>query len=330
MMIMPSLGISRFVDSYCRQRKVLQNSVVGVGIDRKKIANILQGQPIRLKTISDRIGLSKSRYYRWVNYDIDLPLEYVMGIKKMLGMSNQELLDVLLPTTDEIISTFSMAAYYSWADDKDGHLDTIIASLKKYDDEDTYFDSPFFYTVTYLKAVLSVKQNISPNSFITAIDDYLASVETMTSYDIFLKLAITQLKLSVNASHPLRGIEIYCAKLLDKLKSANLIDANVWLGFIIDVLMDLHLNQQDRVALTLLDKVYAGLSSGDGLDKYSEALLMGVLDLLKDCGSGTNGHQKALEILERLGGYRSIFKSDSLYWNTFEKYLVTANDVDKG
>lgn len=79
----------------------INTSLIMTNFDRRYLEKMRKAKNISTKVYEIKIGLTKSRYYRWVNNDVDLPMELIVGIKKILGLSNYELMNIMGPETEE-------------------------------------------------------------------------------------------------------------------------------------------------------------------------------------------------------------------------------------
>lgn len=86
----PLLGLSRVVLERCPTLEVPETSVMAVGIQREEVEKIRKAKGIKVQRFERTLNLSRSRYYRWLQYETDLPLEFVLGIKKIIGLTNSE------------------------------------------------------------------------------------------------------------------------------------------------------------------------------------------------------------------------------------------------
>ncbi|MFO1554163.1 helix-turn-helix transcriptional regulator [Lactiplantibacillus plantarum] len=100
------LSINRWLVENKSTFVVANTSLVMTNFDRNYLEKMRKAKNISTKVYEMKIGLTKSRYYRWVNNDVDLPMELVVGIKKILGLSNYELINAMGPETEEGLNFF--------------------------------------------------------------------------------------------------------------------------------------------------------------------------------------------------------------------------------
>lgn len=107
----PLLGVSRLISERHSSLTVPSTAVVAVGIDRAKIEKIRKAKGVKVQLFEEVLNLSRSRYYRWLQYSTDLPLEFIVGIKKLLGLSNSEFLRLFTSNTEDFLDTLLVAVY---------------------------------------------------------------------------------------------------------------------------------------------------------------------------------------------------------------------------
>lgn len=314
-MIIPSLGISRFFDMKCQHIKLPQSSVMAVGIDREKMASLIQGKNIRLQTIINRIGLSKSRYYRWINYDVDLPLEYILGIKNILGMSDYEFSKYLIPSTEDILIILSSCVYYSSYTKKDILVENIVSRTDKYEDEMVYYDFPMFYVGMYEKAVNAVKNNEPSDNYINKIDKYLENIDSFTTFDIFLKMAVVQLKSSIDYSTKAIDISIFLEIILNNIFSEDFITGNVFFGFAIDFVIFFSINFSIEQGLDLINIILVKDREIKWLDQYSLFLIDEIRRLFE------SDDYQYKDIAKNIKKSHPTYNSDEYYFQYLSEYF---------
>lgn len=317
-MILSSLGIIRYIDLRCRKKLLPQNSVVAVGIDREKMATIIQGKNIKLSVIEKKLGLSKSRYYRWINYDVDLPFEYTVGLKKLLGLSDNEFLSLILPSTDEVLDTLALAMYFSSFSDKNNKLSIIMNSVEKYRNENQKY--PFKFIILYLQAFFEKKEEKNIDIYINKLDKYLESIESITDFDLFLNFAVLQLKQLESGYQIEKNLNVtFINKLLEKMKLDDFSEVIIFHGFIIDIVINLILINKNKMALEVLNKSFDLMINSGYTDEYSKILDN---ELSQAIQKKDTNFEKLIRIIKQTG---TVSEDEILYWSNYQTYIQRAN-----
>ncbi|MBS1008889.1 helix-turn-helix domain-containing protein [Leuconostoc suionicum] len=93
--------------------KEVSTSLVSIAFDKEKLEEIRRSRNISVNSITKKIGISRSRYYRWLDNEIDLPYNLLIGIQKILVLTDLEMHELFSQPTDEIIQKTSLLAFYS-------------------------------------------------------------------------------------------------------------------------------------------------------------------------------------------------------------------------
>jgi transcriptional regulator with XRE-family HTH domain len=91
----------------------VSTSLVSVSFNRNKLEKIRRSRNISVNSMAAKIGLSRSRYYRWLDSEIDLPYDLLIGIQKMLVLTDLEMHELFGQPGDEIIQKTTLLAYYA-------------------------------------------------------------------------------------------------------------------------------------------------------------------------------------------------------------------------
>lgn len=252
------LSICRLINMINPTLQEPQNSVVAVNIDREKLEEIRKRKGISIRTLERKINLSKSRYYRWLRYQSDLPLELIIGLKKILNLSDRELLNLFVNSTDEQIQMLSLVIYTSMSNEENDlkKFMDIRSTLEKYrnSNEDNF---AYKLILAYADLTLHCKANREPSSSLKKIEDYFLSIDYFTMYDVLLYLATLRTK--IDYSLPPTAMEkesiILENSILKKLSSEQLKEwEDIIIGCVIDLslcLIDMNNHEQ---AIQLLNK----------------------------------------------------------------------------
>ncbi|MEO1771812.1 helix-turn-helix domain-containing protein [Candidatus Enterococcus ferrettii] len=252
------LSICRLINMINPTLQEPQNSVVAVNIDRERLEEIRKRKGIPIRTLERKINLSKSRYYRWLRYQSDLPLELIIGLKKLLNMSDRELLNLFVNSTDEQIQMLSLVIYTSMSNEENDlkHFVEIRSSLEKYrnSNEDNF---AYKLILAYADLTLHCKAKRDPGNSLKKIEDYFLSIDYFTMYDVLLYLATLRTKIDYSLAPTAMEKEsiILENSILKKLSSEQLKEWNeIIVGCVIDLslcLVDMNSHAQ---AIQLLNK----------------------------------------------------------------------------
>lgn len=285
------LSICRLINTMNPTLTEPQNSVVAVNIDREAIEEIRKRKGIPIRTLERKINLSKSRYYRWLRYQTDLPLELVMGLKKVLNMSDRELLNLFVSSTDEQIQMLGLVIYTSLSNKEREckQFLTLRKSLEKFRNasEDNI---SYKLILTYADLVVHCCYGNDSSQEVKQIADYFSSIDYFTMFDILLYLATLRVNLNFSCSNSVMEKEsiILENSILKKfLKNQS----NEWKDILIGCVIDLSLCFVDmnnhKQAIKLLNKATSILKQqhGENLQTKEIFQFLAYLYVKKDISS---------------------------------------------
>ncbi|MGM0181271.1 hypothetical protein IGK74_000157 [Enterococcus sp. AZ150] len=253
------LGVKRLVNLLNPERIVPQTSVISVNIDREQIEEIRKTKGIYVRTFEKKINLSKSRYYRWLNYEIDLPMEYLVSITKLLGLSSIEFKDLFVNSTDELIQLLSLTIDVSFrtTELEKETFTTICSELEKFraSKEDTQLYQLILIFCDLVKSIQDKREDSQVNYHINRIESYLAKSEYLTLYDMVLYLGLMKVKeyYRLPITYVEENMDSFCRTLLAKIKPNRLVEGRSFiLGSIIDLSMLLASRFDSKTAFQFL------------------------------------------------------------------------------
>lgn len=285
------LSICRLINTMNPTLTEPQSSVVAVNIDRESIEEIRKRKGISIRTLERKINLSKSRYYRWLRYQTDLPLELVMGLKKVLNMSDRELLNLFVSSTDEQIQMLGLVIYTSMSNQEQDFKQflKIRKSLEKFKgaSEDNI---AYKLILTYADLVVQCRSRGDAVKELKSIEEYFTSIDYFTMFDILLYLATLRMNLNYSFSNSVMEKEsiILENSLLKKFASNQ---SNEWKDILIGCVIDLSLCFVDmnnhQQAIKLLNKATNILKQQNGDDQQTKEIFqfLAYLYVTKDISS---------------------------------------------
>ncbi|MBO0452063.1 helix-turn-helix domain-containing protein [Candidatus Enterococcus murrayae] len=285
------LSICRLINMMNPTLTEPQNSVVAVNIDREAMEEIRKRKGVPIRTLERRINLSKSRYYRWLRYQTDLPLELVMGLKKVLNMSDRELLNLFVSSTDEQIQMLGLVIYTSMSN-QETELKQFLnlrKSLGKFKNS-SEDNNAYKLILTYADLVVHCR-NGEPSMFeLRRIGEYFTSIDYFTLFDILLYLATLRISLNYSFSNAVMEKEsIILENSLLKKFSSN--QSNEWKDILIGCVIDLSLcfvdmNNHEQ-AIKLLNKATVILKRQSGENRQTKEIFqfLAYLYVTKDISS---------------------------------------------
>ncbi|OJG76190.1 hypothetical protein RV10_GL004151 [Enterococcus pallens] len=286
-----------------------QNSVVAVNIDREKLEEIRKRKGISIRTLERKINLSKSRYYRWLRYQSDLPLELIIGLKKILNLSDRELLNLFVNSTDEQIQMLSLVIYTSMSNEEEDlkKFMHIRSTLEKYrnSNEDNF---AYKLILAYADLTLHCKAKRTPNNSLKQIEDYFLSIDYFTMYDVLLYLATLRTKIDYSLPHTAMEKEsiILENSILKKLSSEELKE---WKDIIIGCVVDLSLcfidmNNHEQ-AIQLLNKASVILEKNKTVSHQAKEVfeLLSYLFIKGNATSKDDVLEKTKQDIQHLSSY---------------------------
>lgn len=270
------LSVCRLINTMNPTLTEPQSSVIAVNIDRESIEEIRKRKGISIRTLERKINLSKSRYYRWLRYQTDLPLELVMGLKKVLNMSDRELLNLFVSSTDEQIQMLGLVIYTSMSNlEKEfKQFLNLRKSLEKFknssDDNGAYK-----LILTYANLVVNGRNEKPSLAELQRIEKYFTSIDYFTMFDILLYLATLRISLNYSLSNSVMEKEsIILENSLLKKFSSN--QSNEWKDILIGCVIDLSLCFVDmnnyEQAIKLLNKATVILKQQKGENQQTKEI----------------------------------------------------------
>lgn len=250
------LGVRRLIRIVNPEREIPQTSVISVNINREEIEEIRKNKGIYIRTFEEKINLSKSRYYRWLKYDIDLPLEYVVSMTKILGISFIELEDLFVNTTDELLQILLLIIDISLQNDETSQQEIIAISKElekfRFSREDTQLYQLILIFCDMVKASANKKEKLYG---IERIETYLAKIDYFTLYNIMLYLGLLKFKQyhQIAPSYVEQNVHSFIRIFLTKIQRNKLVlGRSFFLGSIIDLSLILRKSQGKAVAYDFL------------------------------------------------------------------------------
>ena len=297
-----------------------QSSVVAVNIDRESIEEIRKRKGIPIRTLERKINLSKSRYYRWLRYQTDLPLELVIGLKKVLNMSDRELLNLFVSSTDEQIQMLGLVIYTSMSNQEKElkQFLTLRKSLEKFKNS-SEDNGAYRLILTYADLVMSCRSGNTSFTELQRIGEYFTSIDYFTMFDILLYLATLRASLNYSLSNPVMEKEsIILENSLLKKFSSN--QSNEWKDILIGCVIDLSLcfvdmNNHEQ-AIKLLNKATVILKQQHGENQQTKEIFqfLAYLYVTKDLSSEDTVINKVMSNMRNSSFYlprneRDFFKN---------------------
>lgn len=270
------LSICRLINTMNPTMTEPQSSVVAVNIDREAMEEIRKRKGVSIRTLERKINLSKSRYYRWLRYQTDLPLELVMGLKKVLNMSDRELLNLFVSSTDEQIQMLGLVIYTSLSTQEKEYkqflnLRKTLGKFKNSSED----NSAYKLILTYADFVAHCRNGGASFFELKRIEEYFTSIDYFTLFDILLYLATLRISLNYSFSNAVMEKEsiILENSLLKKFTSNQ---SNEWKDILIGCVIDLSLcfidmNNHEQ-AIRLLNKATVILKQQRGEDQQTKEL----------------------------------------------------------
>lgn len=254
-----------------------QISVVAVNLNRGELEKVRKRKGISVKTLERKINLSKSRYYRWLQYQVDLPMELIIGLKKVLAVSDYELMDFFESSTDEQIQMLSLMVYTSMSDNEDD-FSKFLELRKKLEKYRISNDDNIFYKLllAYSDIVVKGYRQEDASCSLKKIEDYFLAVDYFTLNDIILYLAAVRIGQNFDQEPTIlnRQLGIIASALLKKIAPDTL---KGWREVIVACVIDLTLCLYDqgnrKEAIIFLRKGKKALINNGSIDEYQKFVL---------------------------------------------------------
>ncbi|WP_133244325.1 hypothetical protein [Levilactobacillus bambusae] len=286
-----------------------------VGIDRERLDNVRKAKNIPVRVIEEQIQLSKTRYYRWLNYEIDLPAEYVFGMKKMFGISNDEFWDFLEPGTSEPIQALSLLDYWEGKGKLSDHKRQLDHELQKHDETEgkanPYRNVRLLYQL-YQKRHLHQDYSVE----LSRLTDEENEIQNLTLFDVILTVILLQIhtELSDLSLFPdTSDLELWLIRHVVTEKHSM---REALIGFTIDLAYTLEANRRTRRAVHLLGSLMSVLAEAHYLTTYTNQ----IIDTLLASFHAENGEESD-RVRQNLWGYIERYQDvipegETAYWQT--------------
>ncbi|MHC5228629.1 helix-turn-helix domain-containing protein [Enterococcus sp. LJL99] len=315
------LGIERYLNSKNPQLLIPQYSTLAVSIQREKMEKIRKEKGIPIRVLEKKINLSKSRYYRWLQYETDLPIELIVSLKKLLNLTDYEFLKLFSNSTDEQIQMLSLVIYLSQSKDIEENKVFFVLKekLEKYRISQIG-NIPYKLILYYSDLWLACYRNEETNSYIKQLETYFLETDYFTLFDIFLYLAvlIIEIDFSIEATFLTKATFFFEKELLRKLSEDNLGEwADILIGCILDLSFFYWKKEQKENAYILVKKATEILVLSKQLDRYNQALLTFVCDIFSQ--KEESNVKKRIDMFKR--------KFVSITWSLPECELIFYNKL---
>ncbi|MBV7391109.1 helix-turn-helix transcriptional regulator [Enterococcus sp. ALS3] len=279
------LSINRMINKKNPGLKEPQMSVVAVNLRREELENIRKKKGIPVRVFEKKINLSKSRYYRWLQYQVDLPMEMIIGLKKVLNISDIELLQLVVSSTDEQLQLLTLLIYTSLSDEQAEFAQFIqiknkLEKYRKIGDDNT----PYFLMLTYADLVINSLQEESAAVSLEKIESYFLSIDFLTIFDILLYLGTLKIKQKFDLPESSMEKEMLLLEheTLRKLACEyNDESISILIGCVVDITMFYSVISPEN-AKPLIIKAIEILADNYRLDSYTENILVFLDNLLNE------------------------------------------------
>ncbi|CAH0416291.1 helix-turn-helix transcriptional regulator [Periweissella fabaria] len=307
----PLLGLSRLVFERCPTLEVPETGVTAVGIQREEIEKIRKAKGIKVQKFEKVLNLSRSRYYRWLQYETDLPLEFVLGIKKIIGLTNSEFLTLLVPHTEEFLDTLLVTVYpgtnSKLAKQGRNHIleQELMKQSKLGEQDDLYRLILCYYALEY-KGSNNVK-NVEQER----LESYFAKVELFSLFDVILYLVYVDFTLDLKDGYGRSAnYMLVMSWIKQQLKSNHTTDLKIVFGIWFDVAILQYFADDLLSAKKTLEELKVALMH-TGADKFDVSLVNNLLQYLQNFS-----HRNIQE--ELILGSRQIIQNNELLLSSFE------------
>lgn len=166
-------------------------SVMSVVFDREALENVRKSRNISVSSLGKKIGLSRSRYYRFLTYEIDLPFDTLVSMQKLLVLTNSEFLNMFGTANDAYIMKAAGLSYFSLLRDKDRCL-LIRDSIQKHS-QSSFKNDPYLVLIDFADlcvAYTSIESSPEIDRLINQIFDKLFVIDNWTTIDILMIIAV--------------------------------------------------------------------------------------------------------------------------------------------
>lgn len=223
--------------------------MVSVTFDRDKLEEIRRSRNISVNSMAKKIGLSRSRYYRWLDNEIDLPFDLLIGIQKLLGMTTLEMRQLFSQSDDELIQKTSLLAYYSLALSQDV-CNMLHDSLLKHQ-YSTMKNDPYLLLISFSQLCVSYADS---DDLSVDEDEFTKVIEVIFIRDIWTTIDIIML-VTMAYMFP-KKISPFLLEIYNKIcDTATAISISQRISFLYDLLYITITLKNDYLALEILKKL---------------------------------------------------------------------------
>ncbi|MHC5268399.1 helix-turn-helix domain-containing protein [Enterococcus sp. LJL98] len=270
------LSIERFLNCKNPQLLVPQTSTVSVSIDREQVEQIRKDKGITIRVLEKKINLSKSRYYRWLQYQVDLPMELIVSLKKILNLTDWEMMQLISVSTDEQIQILSLMIHLSkssLAEEKNLFVE-LKKKLEKYR-VSKVANIPYQLILYYTDFCLA-DDKAQKLRHLSHLESYFSGNDYLTVFDIFLYLTLLNDMLENGMTQSILMSEVFFLEkeLLRKLSVNRLGEwSPIFIGCVLDLAIIYNKKEQRELAFLLINQTIDRLEESNQLDTYNHELL---------------------------------------------------------
>lgn len=233
------LSVGRYIEYKNPTLEIPVLSTSEVSIKREAFEDIRKNKGIPVRVLETEIGLSKSRYYRWLNYQVDLPLELVIELKKVFNIADMELMEMFGESTDEQLELLSLIIHLSLSKQAQDFQLFLKVEERLFEHLSLQRDS-FSYRLifTYGRIVIKCLDGGDPQKEIRLIEEYFSSVDYLTTFDVLLYLSVLFIKqiFSLVPSTLEKEVILLEKSILRKvLKARNKQTRDIYIGCLLDL-----------------------------------------------------------------------------------------------
>lgn len=301
-MALALLGLNRALVEEVSSIGMPKTSLVMSNFDRTAIESLRVQKNISVSMLEDKIGLTKSRYYRWVHNEVDLPMEVLIGIKKLLGMSDYEFMSLIGPETDEVISTLCLMEFSLFNDRNVEYFGNVLQKHRK----NAKRGDPYLLLIDMYELLTSMQQDdVQIKKKVEKLQNFFPKIESYTLMDVII-LSTLQLIITERSGITERIDDTLLKKWILKnvcCESAHF--RRVAVGFAVDFSLRLHKSGKNSSSASFLLQVKNTMSEYQVLDDYSCFIIDKLVELIitsrltkKQFMNGFDKIRVALPILE--------------------------------
>lgn len=279
------LSINRMINKKNPGLKEPQMSVLAVNLRREELESIRKKKGIPVRVFEKKINLSKSRYYRWLQYQVDLPMEMLIGLKKVLNLSDIELMQLFVSSTDEQLQLLSLLLYTSLSSNQEEFATFVqiknkLEKYRKIGDDNV----PYMLMLTYSDIVVNALQGEDDWFPLEKIDNYFLSIDFLSIFDTLLYLGTLKIKqkFELPTSSLEKEMMLLEHETLRKISCEYSDESiSILIGCVIDVLVFYSVSQPENIK-PLMTKLIEILAEKNRLDSYTENILVFLNNVLSE------------------------------------------------